>query len=163
MRTTRIAIPLFHTRIAPRFDCTTRFWVVSVTGEKTDKQVMAWDTLSLHQRINALADLDIRVLICGGLDRMSAGLLRGVSGLDVYPWVTGEAEDALACYLRGELESHLMIQKGGQCRGRWQFRPDHHEGHGGRVGRGFGHGFGCAGKTCSAAGGGRQKQKGRRR
>ena len=118
---TKTAIALFGTRVSPRFDCAPAFRVV-----ETDKRqilnsknvsVQEW---SVMERVKGLSELGVKALICGGIDGFSAQQL-SLHGIRVYSWITGEAEDALAALIKGELESGLMMAPGGRCCGRWQF------------------------------------------
>ena len=125
----KIAIPLFDRRISPRFDCAGSFLIVSVENDK----IAEWRKLSAsdwtcRQRVEKLSELEVETLICGGIDRLSAGLL-AFNGVMIYSWVTGIAEDALRTFLRGELESGTMVGPGGRPSGRWRFR--------GKTNRGF--------------------------
>jgi predicted Fe-Mo cluster-binding NifX family protein len=134
MDTMKIAIPLFNTRISPRFDCATKFLLALFGSDLVDKQVVQTGTLSSLEKINKLKELNINILICGGIDRASMQLLNSFEGLMIYSWVTGEAEDALNCFLKGKLESCLMIGEGGIISGRWKFKSGHQR----RRGRGNG-------------------------
>ena len=117
-----IAIPLFHTRVAPRFDCARRFLLAEIDGPETRKR--QWVTLDadpVPKRIQQLRDLNVATVICGGIDTDSARLLH-LSHIEIIDWVAGEAEDAVQCLLRRELESGTMVGLGGLCCGRWAFR-----------------------------------------
>jgi len=133
MNTMKLAIPLFNTRISPRFDCATRFLVVSLGSDSVDRQVIQAERWSRLERVNKLKELNINILICGGIDRFSTQLLSSFEDLIIYSWVTGEAEDALNCFLKGEMESGLMIGGEGNRSGRWKFMS----GHQGRRGQGY--------------------------
>lgn len=133
MNTIKIAIPLFNTRISPRFDCATRFLVVSLGSDSVDKKVISAEACSPLEKINKLKELNINILICGGIDRLSEKLLHSFEGLMIYSWVTGEAEDALNCFLKGKMKSGLMIGEEGSISGRWKFCPGQQR----RRGQGF--------------------------
>ena len=121
MNAMNLAIPLFNTRISPRFDCATRFLVVSLGSDSVDQQVIPAERWSRLERVNKLKELNINILICGGIDRFSTQLLSSFEDLIIYSWVTGEAEDALICFLKGKMESGLMIGEGGNRSGCWKF------------------------------------------
>ena len=71
--------------------------------------------------IKKLIEIGVDILICGGIDETSAWKLQ-FHEVKLYAWVTGEAEDALSCFLRGELESGVMIAADGHRCGMWKFK-----------------------------------------
>ena len=131
---TKVGIALFGSRVSPRFDCAPAFRVVEMDDGKilhtADISAEKWNVLD---RIKKLRELGIETVICGGIDRFSAQQIGG-HGIRIYSWITGEADDALSCLLKGDLESGFMMASGGRCCGRWQFG----RGHGGGRGRGRG-------------------------
>ncbi|MCQ2501115.1 MAG: FKBP-type peptidyl-prolyl cis-trans isomerase [Lachnospiraceae bacterium] len=110
-----------------------------------DNQVVAAQLIkangSGHDAMAALlADKDIEVLICGGIGAGAQNAL-DEAGIDVMAGQTGNVDEAVAAYLRGEL-----VNSGVNC--------DHHshdEGEG--CGCGGDCGSGCGG-GCSGCGGG---------
>ena len=117
----KIAIPVFGTRISPRFDCAREFLIVTAeNGEVIARQGLQADAWSPLIRIRKLSSLGIDTLICSGIDRASWRHLK-FSGIRIYSWVTGEVEDALRCLFKGELESGIMTGHGGHRCGRWRF------------------------------------------
>ena len=99
----RTAIALFGNRIAPRFDCTQEFMLVTVseqrvTGRETQR---IGDDMSIA-KVRRLADLEVDLLICGGVDEKSRHHLRHY-GIGLLANIKGEVEEALASYLDGRL------------------------------------------------------------
>lgn len=129
----KIAIALFGTRVSPRFDCAPVLRVVETdNGEILNIREISLEECNVMDRIKKLEELGIDALICGGIDVFSSGRLN-FSRMKVYSWITGGADDALSCLLKGQLESGFMMAPGGRCCGRWRFRG----GRGGGRGRGF--------------------------
>ena len=127
----RIAVPLFGTRVSPRFDCAMTFLVAGVDeGEIVERSQIAAEGRTPRDRVAWLLALGVDTMICGGIDMHSAQLL-DLNGITAYSWVTGEAEDALRSVAEGSLEPGMMMGPGGRCCGRWRFR-----GGRGRRGRG---------------------------
>jgi predicted Fe-Mo cluster-binding NifX family protein len=117
-----IAIPLFGTRVSPRFAFAPRLMTVRVEeGALGEKTMIETDRWSVDERIDYLARQRVDMLICGGIDCAVARRLRQM-GIRLYSWVSGEADDALQGHLQGELECGYMMGGGGRCCGRWQFR-----------------------------------------
>ena len=117
----KVAMALFGTRVSPRFDCAPGFEVIEISdGDISARTHLDTRGMAIPDRLKKLAELGVETLICGGIDARSAEQLE-FSGIKIYSWVTGEAEDALSCLLEGQLESGLMMGEGGRCCGRWHF------------------------------------------
>lgn len=130
----KIAIPLFDTRVSPRFDCAQKFLVLWIeNGQVLRRQVLLLKERVLIERIKKLAELKINALICSGIDGFSERQLF-LHGIKVFSWITGEIEDVLRCFLEGNLESGMMMGAGGRCCGRWRFRQGKGPCGGGRRG-----------------------------
>jgi len=129
----KIAISLFGNRISPRFDCAQGFLIGrAVNGVVLERQELPAEGLPALARVRKLLELGIDILICGGIDRFSDQKLRR-HGIKIYAWVTGEVEDALNCFLRGELEACIMVGSDGRRCGRWRFKEEPWgDGRGGR-------------------------------
>ncbi|MCK4547184.1 MAG: hypothetical protein KAW17_07060 [Candidatus Eisenbacteria sp.] len=123
-----IAIPIFGSRVSPRFDHAQELLLIKEAEGRVveSKRVIFGDSGPL-ERVARLAALHTNVVICGGISGFLARQL-AFRGVRVYSWVTGEAEDALGCFLTGQLETGLMAGPRGPC-GRWRL---------GRGGRGRG-------------------------
>jgi len=150
----RIAVATFDERVSPRFDCAAHFLLVESDGQRTTRREQfalppAWDAKGILQRLDWLADQGVTDLICGGIDGCTAGELRA-RGIRLFDWVSGEVDDALAAWLRGELEPRMMMGRGGRCRGHW--RPRGGRG-GGRRAMGSGRGMGGGGRGLGGGGG----------
>lgn len=143
----KIAIPIFGTRVSPRFDYAREFLLSkAANGMVIEREELSSDGLTALARVRMILELGVDILICGGIDRISSQQL-SFSDIRIYSWVTGESEDALNCFLRGELEPGIMLDSNGRRRGRWRFkgeppRPDGHWGRGKGRGKGRGQGKG---------------------
>lgn len=116
----KVAIAIFGTRVSPRFDCAPGFEILDIAdGEILSKTVVPAENMTVAERIKKLAEVGVETFICGGIDAWSKHELERIA-IKTYSWVTGEAEDALACLLKGQLESGIMMGPGGCCCGRWQ-------------------------------------------
>ena len=128
----KIAIALFGSRVSPRFDCAPTFCIAETRdGKILNTEDLSAEKWNVRDRIKKLSELGVETLICGGIDGFCAQQISD-HGIGIYSWITGEADDALGCLLRGELKSGFMMGPGGQCCGRWQLG----QGHGGGRGRG---------------------------
>jgi len=116
----KVAIPLFGSRVSPRFDCAPDILLATVEGDKVIARekfsAQKWHPLQL---INQLFQWGAQVVICGAIDGFSSRFL-SQRGLRAIPWVTGEAEEALKLFMEGRLEPGIILHPGGR-RKRWRF------------------------------------------
>ena len=108
----KIAIPVFKNRISPRFDCAPAFVLYDIAGQR----VAEWKEISCKgwndmERVSQLKDLRVDTLICGGLPNYLLSILTN-SGIKVIPWVAGDTSEALTLFLRGQLNSGMVICPG---------------------------------------------------
>ena len=117
----KLAIPVFHTKISPRFDQAQGF-VLLETGhsEVLAREELATKGWSEMDKIRQLVDLGIETLICGGIDRASLQYL-SFNGIHVFSWVTGEVDDAVTCFLGNRMKPGIILGEQGRMMGRWQF------------------------------------------
>ena len=113
----KIAIPVFHTKISPRFDQAQGFLLLetenAVVIARENLTTKGWSVLT---KMKFLVDLEVKTLICGGIDRASLQYL-SFKGLKIYSWVTGEVEDAVSCFLRQSNEAGHYFRGTGENEG----------------------------------------------
>ncbi len=118
----KIAIPVFHTKISPRFDQTRGFVLMEVERnnivERENLHTGGW---TLSAIIRQLMDRHVDTVICGGIDRLSMQHL-STRGIRVFSWVTGEVEDAVSCLLNDKMEPGIIVGNRGMCKERWRFK-----------------------------------------
>ncbi len=99
----RIAVPVFGSRVSPRFDCAQVFLVVTADeGNGLQRQQLIATNWAPHERINRLMELGVNAVICGGIDWWSAESLRS-AGIMVCNSITGDVDEALDTLLRGDM------------------------------------------------------------
>ena len=117
----KIAIPVFRTKISPRFDSTQGFILLQIEKRNVMKReelpTKDWPSSA---KIKQLVDLGVDTLICGGIDLESMQQLN-FNGVKIYSWITGEIEDAVTRFLKQGLESGIILGTRGRRKGRWQF------------------------------------------
>ncbi|MFQ6094412.1 MAG: NifB/NifX family molybdenum-iron cluster-binding protein [bacterium] len=105
-----VAIPLFGSRISPRFDFCQEILIVSVEEDRIiDRKVVSVSSLTPIQRIAELCNRNVKVVICGGISGFLYNHLKN-NGISVVYDVMGEAEEALSRYLAGHLEPRTFCQ-----------------------------------------------------
>mgnify|MGYP001770060137 CR=1 FL=1 len=106
----RLAIPLFGSRVSPRFDHAPRLLLLSVEGHRVvAREEIFLFHLTPWQRIEKLRALGAQVVICGGIDQTCRHWL-AASRIQVIPQVGGEAGQAVNDFLAGRLRT--FPQKG---------------------------------------------------
>lgn len=117
----KIAIPMFHTKISPRFDQTQGFVLLETQNAgvvvRNNLETKGWSVIA---KMKQLVDLEVEVLICGGIDRASLQYL-SFNGIKIYSWVTGEVDDAVTCFLDNRMKPGIILGDKGRMKGRWQF------------------------------------------
>ncbi len=108
----KIAVPIYGSRISPRFDFSPEIWLVEVKkGEIMGQERFHTAGLNLIQRLEWIAANGVDKLICGGIDLFSRNQL-GSRGVDVIHDVMGEPEAVFDLFLRKRLQPGLF------CKGR---------------------------------------------
>jgi len=99
----KIAIPLFHTRVSPRFDFAPTLMVATVEkNQVVEKKEISLKNHTLSQRSNLLQELGVTTLICGGVQEFLTRSLENKNVQVIAP-VAGEAIEVLQRFLHGTL------------------------------------------------------------
>ena len=145
-----IAVTYDNGEIFQHFGRTESFKLYEVTdGRVTDGRVIASGGVGHGALAGVLAENEVNVLICGGIGMGAQNALAGC-GIEVCSGASGDADAAVAAYLRGEL-----VSAGTTC--------DHHHGEEHDCGHGeggCGHEGGCGG-DCGSGCGGRPAMQGK--
>ena len=113
----KIAIPLFGSRVSPRFGCEPEILIVDIEeSEEINRQKFSTTGLGIPQRISLLSSLSVDTLICGGIDIFCLRSLSG-RGLQIIPGVIGEADEVLKYFLSGKLREGQCVRRGRRFRG----------------------------------------------
>jgi predicted Fe-Mo cluster-binding NifX family protein len=123
----KVAIPMFNSRVSPRFDFASKVLVATIEdGIVMERQEHSLADLNPIRRSALLNALGINLMICGGISGFSERLFIG-NGIQVIPMVQGEIEKVLDLFIRGELNPDLLPiipSKRFHCprgrRGRWR-------------------------------------------
>ncbi|MFC1565222.1 NifB/NifX family molybdenum-iron cluster-binding protein [candidate division KSB1 bacterium] len=101
----KIAIPIFGIRVSPRFISSDLFLVVDTQdGEILNKETIPFNDPHPLKCSRFLMDMGVEMIICGGINRFSEQQLN-FNGIKVFPWITGEVNDVLQSFLKGDLDS----------------------------------------------------------
>jgi predicted Fe-Mo cluster-binding NifX family protein len=107
----KVAIPIFGSRISPRFDFSPEIWIIEVErGEVVSQEKLPMAHLNLPQRLEQITSNGVDKVICGGIDGFSRNQL-GCRGIDVVQDVIGDAEVALHFFMRGRLRPEFCCER----------------------------------------------------
>lgn len=111
----RIAVPIFGSRISPRFDCTHEivFVKANINGI-VEKKIISVLKLSPCEKVLRLKALKVNVLICGGIDTTTLERLK-TWGIAVKPWLTGDFETTLHKYLTAMDRQEIKVKEKFPC------------------------------------------------
>lgn len=131
----KIAIPLFNSRVSPRFEFASRVLIVTIdSGEVVERREFSFTNLNPIRRSVLISELGVHVLICGGISDFSVRLLLG-NGVEVIPMVAGEVEYVLNLFINDKVHSAIIPRASGRG-------YTYHPGRRGRCrGKGRGKGF----------------------
>ena len=113
----RIAIPRFGESVAPCFEVSATVAIFLVTnGRVTQQMDFVLQSRRELDRVRLLRDQEVDTLICGGVQDRFEDIIRA-NGIRVVSWVSGNVEDLLDSFLRGELRGgsgrHSAPERGG--------------------------------------------------
>lgn len=124
-----IAIPLFGSRISPRFDFCQEMLIVTIENARVvERRTVSISSLNPQQRIAELCNRNVKTLICGGINGRVHNHLKN-NGVSVIYDVIGEADEALDRYLAGQLQPCTFCEgrRRRACKKRsgppWRFPP----------------------------------------
>ena len=115
----KVAIPLFGSRVSPRFDCGQVLLVAEVADGSVGPPARVPDpAVNSLQRIARLRELGVDTVVCGAITGFVLRHL-AANGIQVFPWIFCEASEALDALARGELTTAPAPGAGrGRGRGR---------------------------------------------
>ena len=122
----KVAVPDWQGRVSPVFDVAEQILLVDVDDEDGNRQVESLGSTGPHQRAQRLAELGVKVLVCGAISWPLEALLAS-SGIQVIPLVCGEVEEVVQAFRDGTLEDERFAMPG-CCRKRRQVRRRHRRG-----------------------------------
>ena len=142
----KIAVTYENGNIFQHFGRTESFKVYEVEdGKVVSSEVIGSDGIGHGALAGLLAGNAIQVLICGGLGGGALNALKN-AGIEVCAGASGNADEAVEAYLRGDLVDtgancdHHHHEEGDECCG------GHHEGEDHECCGGHGEGGGCCGR-----------------
>jgi predicted Fe-Mo cluster-binding NifX family protein len=108
----RIALTIWEDKVSPLLDTANKLLIID---SETQKKVSRFEALVLERdisrRCHFIRDLNIDVLICGGVSRQLSEMLMALE-IKVVSGISGPAEDVLDAYLKGKLLDSTFFMPG---------------------------------------------------
>ncbi len=111
----KLALPVWEGRIAPLFDVARCFLLVEYDGgrELAREEMIVWNSAPQGWE-DYLKDLEVDVLICGGISRPLFEQVQA-TGIEVVPWIKGVVGQVLTAHVEGRLGAMRFAMPGTRC------------------------------------------------
>lgn len=101
----KVAVTYEDGKVFEHFGRTEQFKVYEINDGKVESsEILSSDGVGHEALADLLAEKDIKVLICGGMGSGAKAALED-AGLEVYSGQSGDADEVVESYLKGEIES----------------------------------------------------------
>ena len=108
----KIAIPIWNGCVSSVLDFAHQLLVVDAEDKKeTSRSQIQLNQQAIQQRASRLVELNVNVLICGGISWPLASMLMA-SNIEVIPFVTGTVDEVLNAYFNNQLTEPQFLQPG---------------------------------------------------
>ena len=98
----KVAVPLFGTRVAPRFGFADQLLLAEISNERVDRTtIVTMVVAGWHDRLTGLRDLGVELILCGGFNRRFEPLAQSL-GISIIAGLAGDASNLVETYARGE-------------------------------------------------------------
>ena len=119
----KVAIPVWNGNVSPVLDTAEKLAVFDINGGKViSRDEVSTKGKGIHEKARIMAE-NAKILLCGAISVQMASYLSSY-GLEVYPWIMGNAEQLIEMVIAGNVPGPEYSMPG--CRRR-------HCGH--RIGR----------------------------
>jgi len=109
---TKIAIPIRNSFVSSVFDFAHQLLVIDAEDKKEiSRSQIQLNQKAIQQRVSRLVELNVNVLICGGISRPLASMLIAFN-IEVVPFVTGTVDEVLNAYFNDRLSEPQFLQPG---------------------------------------------------
>jgi predicted Fe-Mo cluster-binding NifX family protein len=108
----KLGIPIWEGKVSPVFDTATTLMVLEMEErrERSRSKNLLQDQ-DFGRRCFRIQGLGVEVLICGAISRQLYDVLTA-AGIEVIPWISGQAEHVLKAYMDGTLLTPQFMMPG---------------------------------------------------
>jgi len=111
-RIVKIAIPLFGSRVSPRWAYSQKLLLVQFAGDReVTRKIIETTGVNEEERLLQLVDLEVEVFVCGAIEDESLALADAY-GITVIHNVAAEADETIAAIREGRLRSGFGLNGG---------------------------------------------------
>lgn len=101
----KVVLTVSENRISPVADSARQLLVVDVEGRTINGRYTEYlDSESVFYCARRLADLEVKIFICGAISDFFANLVEGY-GIRLIPFICGEVDEVLDAYLEDSLQN----------------------------------------------------------
>ena len=103
----KLAIPLYETRVSPRYGYSQSVLIVEINGQhEIHRKILGLEKYHPENTPQILSEEGVEIVISGGMNHYFQNLFRS-RGIQVICGIIGEPDDALAAFKAGELTSGM--------------------------------------------------------
>jgi predicted Fe-Mo cluster-binding NifX family protein len=108
----KVVLTVWENRISPVADSARQLLVVDIENRTIrGRCTECLDPESVFYRARKLADLEVKIFICGAISDFFASLVEGY-GIRLIPFICGEVDEVLDAYLADSLRSPRFMMTG---------------------------------------------------
>lgn len=108
----KVAVTVWEDRISPVFDASRRLLIAEIQSRQiANRSYIVFDPGEPTRLAKSLSGIDVHVLICGAISRVPATLMNN-AGITLIPFITGEVEQVLVAYAKGNPLSPTFAMPG---------------------------------------------------
>ena len=108
----KVAIPVFQNRVSPVFDSCKHMLVITLlNGIETDRENIFFGDMSLSDRCRIIHDLDVSLIICGGISQTFAKILQQKK-MELINGIAGDAQAILSALFKWASEQPRILHAG---------------------------------------------------
>ncbi len=99
----KVALTVWENRVSPLFDAACMLLIADIQrGRVRKKRYQPFECKSPYLRAARLDDLEVNVLICGGISEFYANLIEA-RGIKIVSFVAGDIDEILEAYVNGDI------------------------------------------------------------
>ncbi len=108
----RVAIPTFKNRVSPVIDSCTHMLIVDIARSvEMERENVFLGDMSLAERFSIVKQLDVRVVICGGISEAFATMLKSFD-VQLIDGIVGDIDVVLSAFKKDQLNSPTYYMPG---------------------------------------------------
>ena len=108
----RVVIPIFQHRVSPVLDSCRHMFIIDIEQDtEVDRENIYLGEMSLTERCDIFAKLEVTIVICGGVSEVFANMLMGLN-IRLFNGIAGEIDDVITAFLNKCLDKPKFYMPG---------------------------------------------------